>query len=371
MKYYNLSELRDSRLLYDKNPPKFMFYVIGITFLLVAAVVTASIFLHKPYVVKASGIITNGEKSHIIANISGTITKVNLKEGAYVKKGDPLIEFDNVQTKTQVQQADDLIKYYKTQLSLYDKCIMELQKGKNTFNKKDPSQLPFYNTIELARTKMKQYDVSDDEYRAMGYTDDQIKAQQKQNNAQKNSIKLQTISELETQRSQIMNEMSSAQTQRDGYARLLSSYILTAPQSGIVHLSIPVNNGMTLQAGTTIGTIAGGKNGSLELETYIEAQDRAKIKTGETVDIAISGISQSDYGTLKGKIQKIDTDATVNQEKGTVTFKAIITPKTTTLTDKHGDKVNIKPGMVAEAHILYEDTTWFNWVLEQIGIKFS
>lgn len=368
MKYYNLAELRDSRLLYDKNPPKFMFFVIGITFLLVAAAVTASVFLHKPYVVKASGLVSNGEKSQLMANVSGTVTKVNLKEGAAVKAGDTLLTFDDLQAKTQVQQADDIMKNYDAQITLYDRCIKELLNGKNTFNQKDPSQLPFYNAIVLANSKMKQYDVSDAQYKSMGYTDDQIKIQQEQNQAQKDSAKFQAISDLETQRSQIVQEKNSAQAQKNEYARLLNSYTLTAPQSGIVHLSTPVTSGMTLQAGTALGTITGGENGSLELLTYIQSQDRAKIKTGETVDITVSGISQNDYGTLKGTIEKIDTDATIDQEKGTVTFKAVIKPQSTVLLGKHGDKVTLKSGMVAQAHILYKDTTWFNWILEQIGM---
>lgn len=65
MKYYNLDELHDSRLLYDKNPPRFMFIVIGLTLFLLGGAVTASAYLHKPYVVNVEGLVTSSEKNNL------------------------------------------------------------------------------------------------------------------------------------------------------------------------------------------------------------------------------------------------------------------------------------------------------------------
>jgi multidrug resistance efflux pump len=369
VKYYNLAELRDSRLLYDKNPPRFMFVVIGITLLLVTAAIAASVFLHKPYVVKAQGLVSSEQKAELTANVSGTITANNLKEGAVVKAGDTILSFDDTQTETQVKQAQDLVASYAAQVKLYDRCINDIQQGENSFKKSDSSQLPFYNAIVLAQSKMAQYDIPDSQYKSAGYTDDQIKAQQAQNAQQKASAKYQAISDLETQRSQLLLEEQNAQSQCAEYQRLIKSYSLQAPQSGVVHLSIPLSAGMTLQAGTAIGTISGDSSGGIELDAYIQAQDRPMVKVGDSVQIAVSGVSQSDYGLLSGKIINIDTDATVDQDKGTVSYKTVIKPNSTELKDKHGDTIQLKSGMVAEARVQYKDTTWFNWVLEQIGLK--
>lgn len=98
-----------------------------------------------------------------------------------MKAGDTLLFFDDMQIETQVQQANDLSNNYAAQIKLYDQCISELENGKNTFKKTDFTQLPFYNAIILAQSNMEQYDVSDDQYKAKGYSDNQIKIQQTQN----------------------------------------------------------------------------------------------------------------------------------------------------------------------------------------------
>lgn len=371
MKFYNLEELRDSRLLYDKNPPKYMYVVIALTFLLLVSAVIVSIFIHKPYVVKSSGIVSLNTKSQLMANVSGTIITTNLKEGLSVKKGDNLLSFDDIQTKTQVQQSSDMINNYSEQIKLYDRCIKELQNGTNTFKQTSPEELTFYNQIKLTKSKMAQYDIPDSQYKEIGYTDEQIKAAQKQNAQQKSSVIYQAISDMDTQRTQLVQAMKTAQTQHDEYSRLLDSYTLQAPQSGIVHLNATVSPGMTLQAGTVLGTISGNDESGIELETYIQSYDRAKVKVGDPVEICISGVSQNDYGVLTGKIISIDSDATINQEKGNVSFKATIKPDLFELKGKNNDSIKLTPGMVVEARIKYKDTTWFNWILDQIGIRIN
>lgn len=173
---------------------------------------------------------------------------------------------------------------------------------------------------------------------------------------------------METQRTQLVQEKQAAEAQHDEYSRLLKSYMLQASQTGIVHLNAAISPGMTLQSGTVIGTISTNSVDDLELGAYIQAQDRSKVRIGDSVEIAVSGVSKNDYGGLKGKITGIDTDAAVNQDKGTVTFKIVIKPDATELTDKQGNRIALMSGMVAEVHIIYEDTTWLNWILEQIGI---
>jgi multidrug efflux pump subunit AcrA (membrane-fusion protein) len=369
LKQYTLSELTDSRLLFDKNPPKFLFLTVAIVLLLLSGTIIASIHIHKPYVVKTSGMVTSTDKTSITVNVQGTIITMNLKEGQNVKVGDTIMTFDDSQTRLQMQQFAEEANYYNNQISLYNQCIKEINSGTNTFNKNDSNQAVFYFQIQLMQSQMAQYTVSDDQYKSEGYTADQIQLQQAQNAAQRNNAKYQTISNLETQREQLEEEKESAGTQRDEYNNLLSEYIVKAPQSGVVHLNASIKPGMILQAGTDIGTISVDAPTDLTVETYVSAQDRSKVNINSSAQIAVSGISQSDYGILDGKITAIDTDATVDQSKGTVYYKAEIKPDKTILKNKNGQTVNLKSGMVTQANIQYEDSTWFNWALEEIGFK--
>lgn len=369
MKYYSLAELRDSRLLYDKNPPPFLFVLIAVIFIALAGLLIASFSIHKPYVVKAQGTITSTQKIPLTVNVQGTITAVNLKEGKSISIGDTIMRFDDSQVRAQVQQYDTQAKYYQKQIDLYNSCVKQINKGTNTFHKDDPDESAFYSQIQLMQSKIAQYSTTDDQYKAMGYTDDQIKTQQAQNQAQRDSAKFQTISDLETQESQLQTSATAAKAQRDAYAALLDSYIVKATQSGTVHLDADIKPGMIVQPGTVIGSIAVNAPSDLTVETYVSAQDRSKIRVGSPAQISISGIMQNDYGVLRGKITEIDTDATINQNKGSVYYKALIQPDKTILNNKNGQTISIKSGMVTQSNIQYKDGTWFQWILEQIGIK--
>jgi multidrug resistance efflux pump len=135
LKQYTLNELTDSRMLYDKNPPKFMFFVICAVLLLVTGVITASLFIHKPYVVKASGLVTSSIKTTLTVNMAGTITSFNLKEGQSIRTGDVIMTFDDSQTRIQMDQYQAQADYYNKQIDLYKRCVNEINKGTNTFNK--------------------------------------------------------------------------------------------------------------------------------------------------------------------------------------------------------------------------------------------
>lgn len=369
MKQYTLAELTDSRLLYDKNPPKFMFIIIAVVLTLLTAAIVASIYIQKPYVVKATGMVTSNNKATLTVNMAGTITSFNLKEGQTVKAGDTLMTFDDSQTRVQMEQYASQVDYYNKQTSLYNRCIKEITAGTNTFKKSDPEQSPFYNQIALMYSKMAQYNMSDDYYKSVGYTDDQIKTAQAQNASQKSSIKYQTISDLNTQIASLEVQLETASAQYSAYKNLLDEYIVRATQSGIIHLSTAIKPGMILQAGTAIGTISTNSPSDLTVETYISAQDRSKVSINQPAQIAVSGVLQNDYGILNGKIVAIDTDASVNQDKGAVFYKAEIKPSTTVLKNKNGQAISLQSGMVTQANIQYQDSTWFNWVLEQIGLK--
>ena len=47
-----------------------------------------------------------------------------------------------------------------------------------------------------------------------------------------------------------------------------------------------------------------------------------------------------------------------------------VIPDNTVLTDKGGNKINLQLGMLGECRIKYHETTWFNWIIEQIVGKF-
>jgi multidrug efflux pump subunit AcrA (membrane-fusion protein) len=99
--------------------------------------------------------------------------------------------------------------------------------------------------------------------------------------------------------------------------------------------------------------------------------ERPRIHIGDEVAIAVGGLNQAEYGTIKGKVVSIDEDATIDSEKMNAYFKVKIKPEETYLADKRGEKVNLTVGMVTETRVKYEKITYMKYFLEQIGIKLS
>lgn len=94
MKVYKLNEITDSKLLYDKKPPRFMNYIIIITVLLITGFIVWSCVSIKTYVVKGQGVVTTEEKNNIMSKVSAEVKESYVEEGKKVKKGDKLIVFN-------------------------------------------------------------------------------------------------------------------------------------------------------------------------------------------------------------------------------------------------------------------------------------
>lgn len=104
LKIYNIKELTDSRVLYDKNPPKLMLYIIAVVTVLLVLFLLGSNTSIKTEMVKGQGIITTQNKSPIVAAVTGAVVKVNVLEGKDVKSGDILLTLNPVDVNVKSEE---------------------------------------------------------------------------------------------------------------------------------------------------------------------------------------------------------------------------------------------------------------------------
>jgi len=114
------------------------------------------------------------------------------------------------------------------------------------------------------------------------------------------------------------------------------------------------------------------------INVYINANDVPRIEVGNPVDIAVAGLMESVYGTIHGKVSHIDSDITSAQNNGNNQgnsdgnggsyFKLDITPDTDYLVSKSGRKYNLSNGTVVEARIKYDEITYFDYLMESLGV---
>ncbi len=367
MKTYTYQELKDSRIVYDKNPPKLMIVFVFLIVALITAIIILAINTNKTYIVKGQGLVQSLNKQYIMSPVSGQIIETDIKEGQKVNKGDKIAVIKSTDLNLQKQQFEQQIALDNNRITLLDRLANDIKNNRNSFKKNDSVESEFYNRLDAMYTSQKEYIVDPDSLKKQGYTDDQIKQYQDNGEIKKQGLKSQLLDSTTKEKAQFVTERDKLQIQVNAAQNGQNEYVITASTSGIVHLSTPISNGMVLQAGNAVGTLSGSDD--LYFETYISSADRARISENQNVTIVVNGLMQSEYGVLTGKIVQIDSDATIDQNNGNVTFKAKVKPDANYLSSKKGDKVFLSAGMTSEVRINYDKISYFKYVLDGLGIK--
>lgn len=370
LKAYSLHEITDSRIIYDKKPPRFMIFIIFVVIALITAFLIWANHSIKTYVVRGQGIVTSEDKANIMASISGSIQQVNIKEGQDVEKGDVLFTINPLDSNLQLSQINQQLEFDNNRISFLERAENDATNNKNSFDRNKPNESEFYNRLENSYTKKKEFAVNVDSLRKQGYNDDQINEYKNQQNVKIKEIYYDTINSFTSEKIQYQSEKSKLEAQKLMYEKSMDAYKVIAPESGKIHLSTQITEGMVLQTGNLLGSIANNKK-DLTIEVTIPSSDRPLIQIGDEVSLAVAGLNQMEYGTIKGKVVNIDEDANIDSQKGNVYFRVKVKPNETYLEDKKGEKVNLTLGMVTETRVKYEKITYMKYILEQIGVKFN
>ncbi|ADL51181.1 HlyD family secretion protein [Clostridium cellulovorans] len=365
---YKLNEITDSKIQYDKKPPRFMYYIILVMLMLVVSFFIWSTKSIKTYIVTGNGIVTTENKSNITAKVSGEVKEVYIQEGKEVKAGDILIVFNSPEPKYQIEQVENQVEFLNKRIDLLKRAENEANKGTNTFDKNNIDELEFYNRLLGSNAKLEEYKVDEEALRKQGYKEAEIKQFYDKAQIKKNQIYYDTILSFTNERNQLEMEKDKLETQKKAIANSMNEYIIYAVSDGKIHLNSEIKKGMVLQSGSQIGSIA-KVDGELTVEALISGSDRPRVQENDEVSLAIDGLNQAEYRTLNGNIESIDEDATIDNQKGKIYFKVKIRPDNNYIEDKNGDKVKLKLGMVTEVRVKYEKITYMKYFMEQIGIK--
>lgn len=174
MKVYNLNEITDSKILYDRKPPAFMNYIILIvTVLIVVSLIWANKSV-KTYMVKGQGIVVSENKSHIMTKGSGEIKDVFISEGSEVKEGDVLFTTNGLETDLQLEQINAQINSYSRRIELLSIAEENATNGRNYFDRYKEEESEFYNKLNASYIARKEFTVDKESLKKQGYEDKQI-----------------------------------------------------------------------------------------------------------------------------------------------------------------------------------------------------
>ena len=364
-----LDNLKDSRIMFDREPPPFGYLIIILVVLFLTMTIIWSIRTPKIYTVKAQGVITNENSNYVMATYTGQIEECNLEEGKLVNEGDVLFSVKSTEYDIQEVQIKENRKVYLLQIEQNQKLVKSIKEGKNLFDQSKPEDSFYYSAYENYKSKIEQSKIDVNTYKEYGYTDAQIEAELLKNQKKIDELYYSTIQSAEISIEQANQQIATLEAQLIAIKEGKRNYQVKATATGTLHMLENYKKGMMVQATTAVATIT-PENAKPVLEAYISTSDMARINKGDSVEIAIDGLSQAVYGIIKGKVSQIDSNITTRQTKdghSAQSFKVLIDVEENYLVGKNGHTVNIVNGMTAEARIQYNKITYFNYVLEKLG----
>jgi hypothetical protein len=254
---------------------------------------------------------------------------------------------------------------------MYEKLRNSIKENKNLFSQSIEEEQLYYNMFETYIREMAQMAVDIEMMKAYGYTQEQINDEVKKNDTKKEQRYYTELQNVESRISELDMQISTATSQSEAITEGQNGYNIKATSSGKIHLLSQFNEGMVMQAGTTVASIASNSD-DFEIFVSVSDSEAIRIQEGDTVDIAINGLNQVVYGTISGKVVDKDSDITINNtEKGTsMYFNIKVVPDSNYVIDKNGEKFNLSNGMSVETRIKYDKETYFEYALEAIGLKF-
>ncbi|NLY28574.1 MAG: HlyD family type I secretion periplasmic adaptor subunit [Alcaligenaceae bacterium] len=141
---------------------------------------------------------------------------------------------------------------------------------------------------------------------------------------------------------------------------------LTSPVDGTVNKILVTTRGGVIQPGEAVMEILPLED-RLLIEARVKPQDIAFLAPGMPARVKISAYDYTIYGHLEGTLEQISAD-TISEEtlRGKEYFYQILVKTDTNQLQHRGEKLPIRPGMVAEVDVLSGKRTVLSYLLKPL-----
>ena len=363
----NLDDLQDRRIMMDRDVPPYGYAFVILVGLFMIFLLVWSTRTNRIYVSQNSGTVQASNKTYIMSSYSGTLTELYISEGSYVNEGDLVAHIKSTDLDMQQDNLESQLKIYQTQVDQYNKLLQCIQDDTNYFSETSVEDQPYYYQYETYKSQVEQKTFDASAYQAAGYSDAQIKTLMEQNQSEIQALYYSTMQSISQSITSAQSNVDNVQAQIDALNTGANDYYLYAPTSGVIHMDSPYKEGMVLSAGSPLATVA-SENDDLEIVAMVTVNDRPLLHVGDPCKIAITGLSEYSYGTLTGTVTSIDSDVT-SSTSGSY-YKMTIKPDNTYVVSTSGDKVDLSNGMSVTARVEYDELTYFDYVMEALGVLF-
>ena len=148
----------------------------------------------------------------------------------------------------------------------------------------------------------------------------------------------------------------------------LSSYNLSASESGYVSYKNKVKEGDVLSTGVVIGSLNTAKDDeeNFEVTLNVPSSGIGFIKTGQSIKLTIDGLTRKDYGFIHGTVKKI-YDSPIQVNEG-VFYKVTASIDIKQDNGIYNKVFALKDNMSVQANIITKETSWMKYLLQKMNI---
>jgi len=257
----------------------------------------------------------------LTSQVGGTIARVEVHSGQWVKAGTVLLAIDAPAVQGQLLEAERQMQAVRTDFqaisskqerhhqeqsqSLRDR----IQKLKQQVASNQASVVLFERRLKANLTLEKQGLVSSIE--ADSAREALAQAQRQLGGSQQNLDQTQQeLASLEGRRQdelwQRQQVLSGAQNKRDALAFTLGQTVLRAPEDGLVE-AILVRPGESIQPAQALGKVI-PQGSALQGVSFLAEKDRAFVKPGDQVHVELDQLPYGEFGTVRAKVIRISDD---------------------------------------------------------------
>lgn len=361
--------------------------IFGIFTLLIAAIVWACMSEIDVVITSSGSIQPVGNISSLNSYTSGTIKSINVEEGAYVKKGDILVELDtqsididveSLSSQKEILEAQKVIytlikngedvsnidiTSYSENLQPYIMTIIDNDKAyRNNLSVLESTKENAGLNRDIAQIKRDDYNI-DPNVSMAEFNAQELVLKQAENEfiqAEINVLNAQTSysEQVNSNISDINNKLKQAEAELEKYRLSLEYQKITAPVNGYIN-SIAVNNiGEAITSAQQIATIVPADT-PVEMVCYVKNMDIADIKVGMEAEIKLEAYPYNKYGTVKGIVKYISPSSFNSEQMGSVYLVKLEL-------DDSNENINIISGLSGSVEIKTDKRTVMEYFLDPI-----
>lgn len=290
--------------------------------------------------IRSRGIVRpEGLPVRIVAEVSGRIQTIYVKEGDHVRMGDPLVQLDirelslkRLAIETRIQFTElrlaDLERQTKDKIALDDMAASVDLASHDASQRAadlnlDSARLRLARTQLLLREGLIARQAYEESHLAVALAESEKARLSTKSLELKRSQSAADIRTLMAQSTPLRADFASLRHDLDQTRLEIVRLTITAPNDGQITSLAAVHIGEFLSAGTTLAAVVPSSH-SLIIESWLPTSDRSYIDEGQTVRLRSESFAAGD-SSFDGIISSISPDAHFN-ESFTGSYRVLITP---------------------------------------------